>query len=181
MNKNTGLYIAIGVLAIVVIALGFLKPIQVVIQNPLGATAGPNFTNTQYFQQGFDTNSIGGLKGVLDSTATTSVTYTAAQILDYSIINRPTTANPATSTLPSASALQDAGLRVGAYKDVLFRNTGNATTTIVFTAGASTTLQYASSSSATIPGGDAAILRFYFLTKTSGTNMVEVQMFESFH
>ena len=183
MNKNILLTVVV-ILAVAVGMLGALLFFQKDIEIPPLAGSGSSQTQVWSFLSGLRSASFNSIEGVLDSTAVTSTTYTAKQICDYSVINRPVTDLTATSTLPTAATLQTVGMcleDVGSYKDVLFRNTGTATTTIVFTAGASTTIDYASSTNVSaIPGGGSMLLRFYSLTKTAGTNMVEIQAFTPF-
>ena len=138
-------------------------------------------SGASYFTGALIADSIGS--GILINVDATSTILTAANICDNTIVNRTVTDYTASTTLPAATLLQADCLGTnGSYRDVLFRNNGTATTTMVFTAGASTTLQTASSTgTSAIAGGNSGLLRFYSVTSTeSEATMIEIQVFEPF-
>ncbi len=119
--------------------------------------------------------------GVSIGSAVPTSTISAANICDKGIIEvSPTVAN-ASTTLDTAVNLQaDCLGNVGSYTDVLLENTSNAASTTIIAAGASSTLEFAASSTiagATLAGGDGAILRFYSSTSTtSNSAMIKVKI-----
>jgi len=119
-------------------------------------------------------DSIG--QGPLEISATTTPqTLTAAQICTYNSVNWPASTSTGSITLPSASALQADCLDEG-YRDVVFmNNSASATSSYSITAGASTTLVFASgTANAAVLSGDAVSLRFLFATASADPTMIRI-------
>lgn len=117
----------------------------------------------------------------IQTAGTATTTVTAAEICDNTLIEWAPRAAVSTATLPTAAALQADCLDVqGSYRDVLWENTGGAASTTAFSAGASSTIEYASSTGANGPlsGADGAIIRFQNSTTTGSTNsnMVKIKI-----
>ncbi|KKL55489.1 hypothetical protein LCGC14_2254890 [marine sediment metagenome] len=113
----------------------------------------------------------------------TTSTLSTANVCDNTLANWLVT-NISSTTLPDAKPLQDDCLGTsGSYRDFLVRNTGVATATMNFIPGASSTIQFASSTgNAIVAGGSAIVLRFYNVTTTeSNSEMIEIQAFEPFN
>lgn len=145
-------------------------------------TGATSITGASTVTGSFTIDAIGS--GVLiasGTTATNSTTsLTAANICDNNIIQwTPTVAN-ASATLPDGVPLQADCLDTqGSYRDILFENTGGVGSTTLFAVGASTTIEYVSSTGANgaISGGDGTLLRFYNSTTTTGaSSMVKIKV-----
>src|SRR3990167_4691262 len=118
-----------------------------------------------------DRVAFGGTSATVIASAAT-VTVTAAQVCDSSIIEWPAGQANASSTFPAAADLIANCLpSQGEYKDLLWRNTGAmAVSSTIFVAGASTSIQYATSVAPLAPsiaGGDSALIRFQTVTTTA--------------
>lgn len=193
MAKN----ITIGVLALALIVLGAFS-VHIVNLIPLATQYGTgttdefnikNFKNTVTFSgstslSGTATftgalvpNSVGS--GVLAISGGVTSTVTAAQMCANSVLQVTATNAVASTTLPTAVALQAACLNtIGGARSWMIQNLGTATTSLAFVAGASTTVQYGlnfggAAPSSTITGLKNAVLRLQYVTSTvSNTGMV---------
>lgn len=158
--------------------VGALTPSSIVNSGALTQSGASTFSATTTVTGAFKPDAIkAGVKTLTGSTTGTVVT--AADICDYGVLNWPATIATSSLTFPTAGTLQADCLDVeGSYTDVEIRNTGVATSTIMFTMGASSTLQVASSTTATssMKGQTSAIFRFVSETLVSGTNMVEAKL-----
>jgi len=150
---------------LVLVALGglYLRPAQV-IQVPVGASSGPEHYNAEVFYNTLTVtgplvvDAVGQTK--LTPTTGATVSLTAAQICDNSLIYWVPTAAQSTTTLPTAVALEADCLDVnGSSRTVYWQSGGANASTTRFTAGASTTIEYASSGQA-IDGGDGISMTF---------------------
>lgn len=154
---------------------GYLVDASTVINGSGDWTGSGNMTVTGSFIP----DAIGS--GVNIQTAgTATTTVTAANVCDNSIIEWAPINAVSTSTLPGAVALQADCLDIrGSYRDILWENTSLAASTTAFTAGASTTIEFASSTISVVPlsGADGAIIRFYNSTSTtSNSAMIKIKI-----
>lgn len=152
-----------------------------VVQNSAGTNRfvidGSGTSTFSGFTQ-FDRIAFGGTSLTVLSGGSTS-TLSAAQVCDSRIVEWAGDANNRL-TLPSAQSLINDCLTItGGYKMLYYRNTGvNVASTTQFVAGASSTIQVATSSAAnaattTINGGATALFHIILATSTSNSNMVE--------
>lgn len=134
----------------------------------LGATPGPEHYNKEYFYGGLVQ---GG--GLLTATAGVTVTWTAANVCDNSVIKWIPTATSllSTTTIPTAATLIDRCLpKIGDFKDIVFINAGaNTTNTVAFTMGTYVTafIPEATGANQIVAGLNYAKIRFLRTTATS--------------
>lgn len=101
---------------------------------------------------------------------TSTLTLTAAQICDSSVIVATSSAVATTTTLPTANLMYGDCLTTnGDSITIAFRNIGSAASTTYITAGASTTLVGVTANDDIIDGGSEATLRF---ERVSASEMV---------
>lgn len=126
----------------------------------------------------FNPDSIGS--GVATQTGAATTSVSASTICSNGIIQYAPSVASASATLPTAVALQSDCLgNVGSYRDVLWENTSVAASTTLFAAGASTTIEYVSSTGANgaLSGADGAILRLYSSSLSTGSaSMVKIKV-----
>lgn len=145
--------IAAGVsVVVVVLAFMFYAPVKEVA---LGAQAGPDHTERQYF---YDDAIIGGNNFATSSAG--SVTYTAAQIFNNKLITHTATA-ALTATLPASSTVT--GIPRTGDSKVLYLTP--ITTGITFAAGTGTDFNTSSSTKFCVVN---SLCRFDFVRKSTG-------------
>lgn len=155
-------------------ASGFLEN-GVPLSNGTGVITAPvTTTGTVQFAALRDGGGITYASGTVAANTTTSVT--AANVCGSSIIQWAPTGALATATLPTAAALEATTCfnQAGNRHQISWRNTANAASSTVFSAGASTTILYASGTLNYLPGAATALLDFQVATTTANATMVEI-------
>jgi len=152
MNKNIGIYVAIGILAIISLA-GLFKPIQVVVQSPLGASTDEtnikNFLNTVTISgktvlsgdvRVLSPVTTGASTTITASPATTTA-ITAAVACDKSLANvTPSITAASILTLPTAELMFADCLTTNGDEVTLYVRNLNSSTTVITAGSASTTI-----------------------------------------
>jgi len=162
MNK-----ILIGLVVLAVAALGIIFPIQKI---SLGGTI---HSIQEIFKGGIDTQDLIQGGGITTVTAGTTVTWTADNICDNSVIKWVPTVTSAvsTTTMPTAAALISKCLKNnGSFKDIIFYNAGTfASNTVAFTMGTGVTalIYEATGADMVIEGLNIAHIRFTRMTDTT--------------
>lgn len=161
MNK-LALTIAVAALLVAVSAYVFIKPVQSVVNQTLGAS-GNTFSGRVFF---FDNTVTGG--NTLATSSQGTATYTAATFANARNIEHNATA-ALTVTLPSNAALSAAGYlqNVGDSQTVLIHA---STTKITLAAGAGMTLNTASSTKE-ISAGNIGVLTCTRLGASEAKNL----------
>src|SRR3989304_5704140 len=122
----------IGALIIgVAIVVGFIVKNKAV---PYGGSPGPDHYNMEYFHAGM---TDGGEMTTLTAGGTVSIT--AAQACNSSILSFAASAVGSSTTLPTAASMTNQCLRTnGESKTLIFRNTGLAASTTVIKVSSTT-------------------------------------------
>lgn len=144
-----GLLGAVAVIAV----MAYSKPAQIV--RPLGAAAGPEVTEPTYFR---GTVTPGG--NVFATTSQGAVTYTAANLLNTSIIQH-TASGALTATLPASSTLQAFIPRPGDSRTIYLQP---ITTLITLAGGTGTDLNVSSTTLRCLAG---AVCPMHFVRKSN--------------
>lgn len=152
------------------IVIGIIMTLGLVVNNStkLGASSGPDHLNREYFYGGLVQG--GGIKTV---TTGTTVTWTAKEVCENSVIKWVPTASSilSTTTLPTAATLISECLaKDGDFKDIIFWNNGAlATNTVGFTVGSGNTVHIPEATGAdkVIEGLNLARIRFLRTSSTA--------------
>ncbi len=130
---------------------------------PLGANAGPEHFNQQYFYGGMIQ---GGSVVSVSNTLATSTTLTAAQICTYDTLNYSPASNNASTTMPTAANLiADCFQTNGAWKTVVLKNNASSGAAWII-AGTGDSLFFPTGGNLSIAGGSTAFLDFYRASST---------------
>lgn len=135
-----------------------------------GASAGPDHYNQEYFLAGL----VAG--GVAENlTATSSMTLTAKQVCESSVVVNALIVGNSTSsvTLPTAASITSFCLpRNGDSRAFLYRNTMSAASTTVVLAGTGVTLLEPDGQNVIIAGGNSVWVRM--VRATSGVVTISI-------
>jgi plastocyanin len=143
----------------------------------LGASSGPEHLNMEYFYGGLVQ---GG--GITTVAAGTTVTWTAADVCNSSIIKWVPTVTSAisTTTLPTAASLISRCFQKnGDFKDIIFMNAGTyASNTVAFTANTGNTvfIPEATGANQIIAGLNRALIRFTRITTSTMSVTIQEQL-----
>lgn len=140
----------------------------------LSATVGPEHYNREYFYGGLVQ---GG--GIVTVTAGITVTWTAANVCDYSVIKWVPRNAISTTTTPTATSIIDKCLpKNGDFKDVIYWNAGDAASTTSFTMGTGVTayIYEATAADKIIEGLNLAKIRFVRASSTAVYMFINEQL-----
>lgn len=170
MNKIT-LVIAVVALLIGIVVLvepANILPLSGLIHNVQESFDGGIAVNGQERISGTAVLVEGGSDTTLTAGAT--VTITAAQICDASILSFEASGVSSSTTLPTVTTLvADCFKTDGDAKTMLFRNTGSAASTTVMVAGANMVMLEPDGQNVVIAGANSVLIHLF---RTSATEMV---------